>query len=121
MKQLPEKFSKGGFTFTFERRSEHAAIYRQQWNGKEDASVAYEVVQPQISARAFIEGRWQEGEPHEVYPSSETWGLSGWTFTNLDEALSRYALLPLRGNRRKRFPAKDESGERKRRSARISR
>jgi hypothetical protein len=105
--QLPNKFIKGGFTFTLECRNEHAAIYRQQWNGKEDASIAYEVVRPQIGRNRFIDGQWQASGPYEIYPSSETWGDAGWTFTNLDDALDKMASLSLPQTRRNRF---DEAG-----------
>src|SRR4029450_7370766 len=111
MKRLPDKFIKSGFSFTIERRSERAGIYRQQWNGKKDASIAYEVVRPVTSTKQFIEGKWRDSEPHEVYPSTVSWGISGWTFTNLDDALARYASLSLTRIHRNRFDAPGGSGQ----------
>jgi hypothetical protein len=121
MKQPPNKFSKGGFTFTLERRSEHAAIYKQQWNGKADASIAYEVVRPIISTKQFIDGQWRDSEPHEVYPSTVSWGVSGWTFTTLDHALAKYGLRLVQRIHRNRFDAPDGSGQPKKRTRRLSR
>ena len=117
MKQLPEKFSARGFSFRLERRNGRAAIYRHQWKGKEDASIAYEVVRPVISTRQFLDGEWRRtSEPHEVYPSSETWGKCGWKFTDLDDALARYALLSRTRIHRNRFDGAGGSGQPKRRA-----
>ncbi len=94
MTKLPDKFTKRGFTFTLERRKENAAIYRQQSSKIKDASVAYEVIRPQTATKRFIDGSWQDSAPYEAYPSSETWGTFGWTYTDLDKALERYNAIP---------------------------
>jgi len=115
MKQLPEKFRARGFSFRLERRNGRAAIYRQQWKGKEDASIAYEVVRPVISTRQFLDGEWRRtSEPHEVYPSSETWGERVWTFTDLEDAVTKYdAVSSPHVLRRNRFDAPGGSGQRR--------
>ena len=103
MNKLPDKFTKRGFTFTLIRRSEHAAIYSQQWNGNKNASIAYEVIRPRIQDTRLIDGKWQASEPYETYPSSETWGQNGWTFTNEDDAISKFASLCKPRTRQNRF------------------
>jgi len=121
MKGLPDKFIKGGFTFTLERRSEHAAIYRQQWNGIDDGSVAYEVIRPQIGRNRLVDGEWREGEPYERYPSSESWGDHGWTFINFDEALAKMASLSCPNLHRNRFGRPGGQGQPKKRPRPLSR
>jgi hypothetical protein len=111
MRQLPDKFTKNGFSFVLERRNEHTAIYRQQWNGIDYASIAYEVIRPKITTRAFIDGAWRDCEPHETHPSSETWGDSGWTFADLDDATTKYnALSSDTRTHRNRFDGARELG-----------
>jgi hypothetical protein len=96
MTPLPEQFTYDGFTFTQERRSARAAIYRQQWNGKPDASIAYEVVVPQIRRKRYGKNGWEDCEPYEGYPSSEQWGTAGWTYTDLDRAVEKFLSLSQR-------------------------
>jgi hypothetical protein len=109
MKLLPKKFSKKGFTFTLERRNEHVAIYRQQWNGKKDVAIAYEVIVPRMDKKRFVDGKWEESERYESYPSTKSWGDFGWTYTDLDLALARYASLSVRESCRNRFQASSAS------------
>ena len=99
MKELPEEFTYDGFRFSLRRRSERAAIYEQQWIGKDgkfqDGSISYEVIIPQITNRRFNREtmKFEGCEPYESYPASEQWGDYGWTHTDLESATRRYDAL----------------------------
>jgi hypothetical protein len=89
--RLPDNFTSKGFEYILERRRGSAAIYRQRW--LKGSAEAFEVVIPRIANRRFIQGKWQESEPYEIYPGAEQWSRFGWTFTDLDRAVRKLDLI----------------------------
>jgi hypothetical protein len=94
IKRLPEKFTRYRYQFEQLCRTENTAIYVQHINGRQKG---YEVIVIAVANRkpARVNGRvtWEQCEPYECYPGSETWGMSGWTYTSLEDAKAKYDLL----------------------------
>lgn len=91
MTPLPAIIGKAGFELRRVKRVGRVAIYRQHLPGANPDHDAYEVVLVQVRDTNH------RGEPvgaYEGYPSAESWGKKGWTFTNLDKAFQK--LLQLR-------------------------
>jgi len=85
MKKLAKKFTSKGFTYTEITRNGDKAIYRQE---KDDMQPSYEVVV--IGKHTGYELNGVKILPAETYPSSTTWGIRGWTFTDLDLAKKKF-------------------------------
>ena len=94
MKRLPTKFTKGRYQFEQLCRTDSTAIYVQHINGREEV---FEVIIIRIANREPVKSRgrvkWSDCEPYECYPSSDTWGSCGFTFTTEAEARAKYELL----------------------------
>lgn len=74
MELLPTEITKGRFKFIQQLRNDKAAIY-QQWLGKD--FIAYEVIKIKHQKAGEFNGiKYQE---KEAYPSTNEWGLNGWT------------------------------------------
>lgn len=84
MKTLSEKFSRNGFLFEQVRRTESAAIYKKR---KGCCDWSFEVIR--IRTRKEREAFGTTFEAGEFYPSSEEWGVHGWTYTDLAGAERR--------------------------------
>ena len=96
MTQLAAVVRKGGFELTMIRRKGRAAIYRQHLPGGNPDHDAYEVILPQMRDTNH------EGEPvapYEGYPTAESWGKKGWTFTSLAKAVQKLKQLPQKASR----------------------
>jgi hypothetical protein len=91
MTPLPQVICKAGFELMLIHRVGKVAIYRQHLPGANPDHDAYEVILPQVRNTNH---KGQRVEPYEAYPSAESWGTKGWTFTNLDKAFQK--LLQLR-------------------------
>jgi hypothetical protein len=77
-----------GFVYRQIARERDVAVYEQTWGGCSDANVCYQVIRIQRKeATTFPSGR--SYPPREVYPSSETWGIDGFTLTNKDAAFRK--------------------------------
>lgn len=89
MKTLPLTRKHGGFHFRQIARQDNAAIYEQTKPGQQ--AVHYEVVRIRRQARReFARGEKRVVvEEMELYPSSERWGLDGWTFNDADAAWTK--------------------------------
>jgi len=85
-KLLPRQFRRDGFNYQQIAREENAAIYEQRWNGRSNPCVSYEVIRIRRREGFQIGNRFIP--PAEVYPRSERWGESGWTFCNKDAAFA---------------------------------
>jgi len=81
---LPLSFKQKGEQFVLKQvaRNDHAAVYEQSKGGK---VVSYELVIPDCY---FLKKGWVE-----TYPTSEEWGIRGWTVTSLQDALNRLSLI----------------------------
>jgi hypothetical protein len=86
-KPLPIGFRRDGFEYRQIAREGNAAIYKQTWTGCSNPSVCYEVIRIRYRDGFQIDGRFVE--PAEVYPSSEAWGVDGFTFTDKDAAFAK--------------------------------
>jgi hypothetical protein len=84
---LPKEFRLDGFDFRQIAREGDAAIYEQRWSGCLDPSVCYEVIRIRRREGFQIGARFVE--PAEVYPSSQAWGVDGFTFTDKDAAFTK--------------------------------
>jgi hypothetical protein len=91
---LPIEFSRNGFNYRQITREGNAAIYEQIWSGCSNPSVCYEVVRIRRREGFQIDGRFVE--PAEVYPTSDAWGVDGFTLTDKDAAFAK--LLGLAGS-----------------------
>ena len=96
MTLLGAAIRKGGFELTLIRRVGRVALYRQHLPGGNPDHDAYEVILPQVRNTNH------EGEPvapYEGYPTAESWGKKGWTFTSLAKAVQKLKKLPQKASR----------------------
>ena len=76
--------------YCIEQRDGMKAIFQQT---RDDSSLNnYEVVKIGRHNGYNMGGSFIE--PAETYPGSSLWGITGWTCTSIDSALSRYEQLP---------------------------
>ena len=94
VKRLPEKFTRNRYQFEQLCRTEETAIYVQHVNGRQKS---YEVIVIRVSDRKAVKSagkvQFVGCESYECYPSSETWGRCGWTYTTEEDARAKYDLL----------------------------
>jgi hypothetical protein len=86
-KPLPKEFHRDGFTYRQIAREADTAIYEQRWTGCAEPSVCYEIIRVKRREGFEINGRFIE--PAEVYPSSESWGVDGWTVQDKETAFCK--------------------------------
>jgi hypothetical protein len=84
---LPKEFRHDGFQFRQIAREGDAAIYSQTWSGCPDPAICFEVIRVKRRQGFEIAGRFVE--PAEIYPSSEAWGMDGFTITDKDAAFAK--------------------------------
>ena len=98
-KQLPEKFTRNRHQFEQLRRTENTAMYLQHIKGRQKA---FEVIVIAVTDRrpVRVNGRvgWESCGPYERYPSSESWGTAGWTYTTFEAAREKYDELNQSGD-----------------------
>ncbi len=90
MKKLEQSWIKKGFQWTVLHRIGNIAVVKQSL--LEGNHSVYNVVIVQERA----EHTWPNGvtsEAHEAIPSSEQWGVAGWTCQTIEEAKSRMVKL----------------------------
>jgi hypothetical protein len=113
MTPLPAVIRKAGFKLTLIRRVGRVAIYRQHLPGGNPDHDAYEVILPQVRDTNH---KGQPVEPYEGYPSAESWGKKGWTFTGLAKAIEKLTGLAQKAScagtvsRRNRFDGRGSLG-----------
>jgi hypothetical protein len=94
MKRLPQKFTKQRHQFEQICRSENTAIYMQHINGRQKS---FEVIIIRVANRTLVKSngkmKWVDCEPYECYPSSDSWGLYGFTYSTEEDAKAKYDLL----------------------------
>lgn len=89
---LPETFFKDGFIFTQYKRDKKKALYRQRWkDSKDDRCDGFEVILIGETDKTYEVGKgWVDCPKREKYPSSEQWGLRGFSYPALERALAKY-------------------------------
>jgi hypothetical protein len=93
MKELAFPFQSGGFIHELVIRNEYAAIVkrtRAKQAGYQVPPLHYEVIKIRQHDGWTLPGG-KIIEPGEMYPRSEKWGTSGWTYKNMDDAKRKYA------------------------------
>src|SRR5262249_31608625 len=89
---LKTVFTLGGFSYRQIAREGNWAIYEQRWRGSEN--VCYEVIRiRQQEATTFPSGRSYPAR--EVYPTSEAWGLDGFTLADRGKAWDKFFEMSL--------------------------
>lgn len=85
MIQLKTTFTKNGFDFQQVKRDGEYAIYKKTGTGKPCRGICFEVIRIQShTGRIFPNG--QIAPPSEFYPSSESWGIDGFTCQTIERA-----------------------------------
>lgn len=87
-KPIPERFTKCGFKFAQVERQGDVAIFLKS---SPHGGRSFEVVKIGGHDGYTIAGKYIE--PAETYPSSETWGSDGFTYTTLENAKNRFASM----------------------------
>lgn len=90
MKTIPETFEKSGWHFRQIKRRGECAIF-ERWKG--GGVPHFEVVRIRQHKGFKIPGTEIMAEPAEVYPSDNTWGRDGFTFTKIEESLMKFEQL----------------------------
>jgi hypothetical protein len=88
---LQTKFERGGFAYRQIARRGNAAIYEQSFVHDPDRAVSYEAIRVRSRDGFYIHGRFVE--PAEVYPSSDAWGVDGFTLPDRERAFIKMRLL----------------------------
>lgn len=88
MKTIPEKFQKNGFDYELVKRNTFAAIFAQKSEGR---VIAYETIKIKIFPERIIKDRILESG--EYYPSTEKWGVDGFTYHSLASAEKKFNLI----------------------------
>ena len=89
-KMIPTAFKKKGFTYTQLKREGARAIFQQTRAGSSLNN--YEVVKIGKHNGYLMGGVMIE--PAETYPGSSLWGITAWTCSSIDAAMTRYEALP---------------------------
>jgi len=83
---LKAQASRDGFDYRLITREGDFAIYEQRWQDSEN--VCYEVIRIQRHEGYEIAGQFIE--PAEIFPSSQRWGVDGWTVQTKDAAFEKF-------------------------------
>lgn len=89
MKILEKEFRANKFNFRQVERVGDAAIYEKVAVGGKAVSI--EVIRIKSHNGYELAGNYIA--PAEVYPSSSQWGIYGWTFTNMEDAMKKFNSL----------------------------
>ena len=90
--RLAKAFTLGGFGYRQIAREGNWAIYEQRWPGSEN--LCYEIIRiRREEATTFPSGR--SYPEREVYPSSEAWGVDGFTVTDRNKAWDKFFEISL--------------------------
>lgn len=88
---LEPLFTKNGFRYQLIKRSENFAIYEQK--NEEFNYKYYEVIKIKKSKRDYNAPWGLVPAGTESYPSSESWGVLGWTYFTLEQAERKFNQL----------------------------
>lgn len=89
MKTLPKLIQNKGFTLKQLKRVGDKAIYEQ--SKKDQKSKSYEVIKIGRHNGYTLGG--STIAPAETYPGSSQWGVSGWTFRDIESAEKKFKSL----------------------------
>lgn len=89
MRILEKSFDRKGFRYEQVYRKENRAIYTQTI--PDVGSLTYEVIV--IKSHNGYEIAGTQILPSEVYPSSNQWGDTGWTYQTLEQAQNKMKQL----------------------------
>ena len=90
--RLAKAFTLGGFGYRQIAREGNWAIYEQRWPGSEN--LCYEIIRiRREEATTFPSGRSYPAR--EVYPSSEAWGVDGFTVNDRNKAWDKFSEISL--------------------------
>jgi len=90
--RLAKAFTLSGFGYRQIARQGNWAIYEQRWPGSEN--LCYEIIRiRREEATTFPSGRSYPAR--EVYPSSEAWGVDGFTVTDRNKAWDKFFEISL--------------------------
>ena len=98
MKILEKEFKSSGFNFKQVKRVADKAIYEKRSIGGKAVSI--EVIR--IKSHNGYELGGVYIEPAETYPSTSQWGLYGWTYSNMEQAIQKFNSLTVKGVIRER-------------------
>lgn len=90
MKKIEKQFTQKGFVFKQFHREQDYAIY-ERWNEAFTDRKHYEVIKIQSHNGYAIGG--QSYPPSEFYPSSNSWGMHGFTCLSKENAYKRLEKL----------------------------
>ncbi len=85
---IPQNFCNAGFDFRQLERIGQVAVLEKR---KSDRNVGFEVVRIRQVPESVMFGRTIKA--HESMPSSEQWGLYGWTYSDKATALRKFLEL----------------------------
>lgn len=108
MKKIEKKFKYKGFEHTQLFREDNLAIYRQKLTGSK--SEKYEVIV--IDSHDGYEIAGQKFPPSEMYPSSNQWGVKGFTHLTYEDAMDKINFLKKQEKRKKDKNDAKSSGKR---------
>ena len=89
MKKIEKVFIKAGFRHELVEREDSIAIYRRTQLGYSRSH--YEVVQINSHEGYNLGGSYIVAA--ETYPGNSLWGIQGWTYPTLEQALPKYNKL----------------------------
>lgn len=87
MKKLDKEFESAGFKYKQIHRENMYAIYERRYINTPN-NVHFEVIKIQSHNGIIIAGN--KIAPSEFYPSSNSWGVNGFTCTSRENAYKRY-------------------------------
>ena len=100
MSKIPKIFRSNNFAFEQLKRLDNIAIYGKFKEDFKKETYHYEVIVIQSHNGYYIKESYVP--PSEFYPSSQSWGLSGFTFRSLEDAEKKFEqLIELKNARRK--------------------
>lgn len=91
MKELPQTWTRGGFSHEVLRREGMVALVQRQH--RDVSTPHWEVVRLRVKPKRLLHGHWV-GES-EAYPSPEEWGERGWTYTTLEDAQAKFTEMTM--------------------------
>ena len=87
MEKLPASLRRIRHNLHLVRGCENKAIYAQF---DDNTQVGYEVIKICIRPSRFNKFLNKHEEEKQIYPSTEQWGIMGWTYKSYKSALKKY-------------------------------
>jgi hypothetical protein len=90
LRPLPLTLAHSGYTLTQVKRNDTAAIYEKT---KPGIKPTWEVIRIRHEKAKIHPFSKAELPDREAYPRDEEWGTHGWTYTNIEDARTRFETL----------------------------